>query len=85
MNSLKKILGLVWLTLAPVLLWFMTSEALKAIEKATTDIARINTTLQWGIILIIFVPVCVGLMIFGYYAFRGEYDHLPENSTEIIE
>jgi hypothetical protein len=37
----------------------------------------------WVIIIAIFTPIAVGLMIFGWYAFRGEYDHLPEKSEEI--
>jgi ACR3 family arsenite transporter len=29
------------------------------------------------------IPIAIGLMIFGYFALRGEYDHLPENSAEV--
>ncbi|WP_439554804.1 DUF6814 family protein [Dyadobacter sp.] len=45
--------------------------------------ARTNTTLQWFIIILIFIPICAGLVIFGYYAWKGEYDHLPESSSEL--
>jgi hypothetical protein len=30
--------------------------------------------MQWGIIILIFVPIAFGLVIFGYYSMRGEYD-----------
>jgi hypothetical protein len=39
--------------------------------------------LQWVIILLIFIPICVGFFIFGSYASKGEYDHLPAASSEI--
>jgi hypothetical protein len=31
----------------------------------------------------VFIPIAIGMMIFGYYAFKGEYDHLPVSSDEI--
>jgi hypothetical protein len=33
--------------------------------------------------VVIFIPIAIGLMIFGYYALRGEYTRLPESSKEI--
>ena len=30
-----------------------------------------------------FTPIAIGLMIFGYYALKGEYDKLPESSEEL--
>ena len=82
MNSLKKYLGIVWMILAPAIILFLSSQAIDKIGKAT-DLTRANITLQWSIILIIFFPICIGFLIFGYYAFKGDYDHLPENSAEI--
>ena len=82
MNSLKKYLGIVWMILAPAIIIFLFSQAADKIGKATA-ITRSNITLQWSIILIIFLPICVGFLIFGYYALKGYYDHLPENSAEI--
>jgi hypothetical protein len=43
----------------------------------------INKPIPWIIIIAIFSPIVVGLVIFGWYALKGEYDHLPEDSTEI--
>ena len=39
----------------------------------------------WGIILIIFLPIALGLSIFGYYAWKGYYEHLPASSAELEE
>jgi len=83
MNTIKKILGVVWIILAPTLVVLMFSQAFKKIGEATAGIMRTNTILQWSIILIIFIPISIGLIIFGYYAAKGEYEHLPESSDEL--
>ncbi|MCU0441324.1 MAG: hypothetical protein MUE96_02925 [Bacteroidia bacterium] len=83
MNTIKRILGVVWIVLAPVLVIFMFSQASEKVAAAAEGIARTNTLLQWAIILIIFLPICAGLVIFGLYALKGEYDHLPESSEEL--
>lgn len=83
MNSLKKLLGFVWIALGPIIILFLIMQAIEKIAAASEGIARTNTTLQWAIIILIFIPICAGLMIFGYYSFKGEYDHLPESSDEL--
>lgn len=91
MNGLKKVLGIVWIALGPVLVFMMASQMMEkltkadgaiakaatAAAKATAEVAKLNTTLQWSIILIIFIPCAIGLMIFGYYAVKGEYTIEP--------
>ena len=81
MNTIKKYLGLIWLLLAPVVLYFLISGAINNIDPAGTK--DINNPLIWIIIIAIFTPIAIGLMIFGWYAFKGEYDHLPEDSGEL--
>ncbi|WP_379086904.1 DUF6814 family protein [Pedobacter sp. UC225_65] len=34
-------------------------------------------------ILLIFIPIAIGLVIFGKYALAGEYDQLPESSEDL--
>lgn len=84
MNALKKFLGIIWILLSPATIGFLLWQASDKINKASA-VAKSNVTLQWVIILVIFVPICVGLLIFGYYSFRGYYDHLPESSAEITD
>jgi len=87
MNALKKAFGLIWILLAPAALYFIITNALtafakadKAIEvaastaKAAAEAAKTNTVLQWSIIIIVFLPIAFGLIIFGKYALAGEYD-----------
>jgi uncharacterized membrane protein (DUF485 family) len=71
MNQLKRILGLVWMLLGPLVLLFLIYEAIK---KNTLATSTSNDLLQWGIIITIFIPIAVGLVLFGYYAWRGAYD-----------
>lgn len=81
MNSIKKILGFVWMLLAPVVIILLVSGALINIDgKGTKDI---NQPVPWIIIISIFTPIAIGLFIFGYYCVKGEYDKLPANSGEI--
>ena len=81
MNTIKKIMGIVWMLLAPVLIYFLIVGALHNINSTGTK--DINKPIPWIIIIGVFTPIAIGLMIFGYYAVKGEYDHLPENSKEI--
>ena len=74
MNNIKKILGLAWMILAPLAVILMFEQAGEKISLATEGVARTNTALQWGIILLIFIPVSIGMVIFGYYSWKGEYD-----------
>ena len=83
MNALKKYLGIFWMLLGPVIIIFLIMQAIDKIAQAAEGIARTNTTLQWFIIILIFIPICAGLVIFGYYAWKGEYDHLPERSSDL--
>lgn len=81
MNLLKKYLGIIWLLLAPVLIYLLVAGAVEFIDPAGNK--DINNPVIWIIIIIIFTPIAIGLMIFGWYAFKGEFDHLPESSDEI--
>ena len=79
MNRIKRILGLIWILLAPVAIYYLVKTALHEIQKKPV----IDTKIQWMVFIVVFVPIAIGLVIFGYYAVKGEYDHLPESSEEI--
>ena len=74
-------MGFVWMLIAPVIIYFLISSAVHNISIGGTK--DINKPLPWIIIITIFTPIAIGLMIFGYYALKGEYDKLPESSEEI--
>jgi hypothetical protein len=79
MNGLKKALGVLWIILGPASIIFMFMQAVDKVGLAPDGVAKTNTALQWGIILFIFIPISAGLVIFGWYALKGEYDKLPED------
>ena len=81
MNTIKKYLGIIWLLLSPVVIYFLISGAISNIDPAGKK--DINNPVIWIIIIAIFTPIAIGLMIFGWYAFKGEYDRLPEDSGEL--
>ncbi|MES1226295.1 MAG: DUF6814 family protein, partial [Bacteroidota bacterium] len=82
MNQLKSILGILWLLLGPALFIVLITSAIHNIN--ANGKGDINKPLPWIIIIGIFTPVIIGLMIFGWYAFKGEYDKLPDESSNIV-
>jgi predicted Na+-dependent transporter len=70
MNQLKKILGLVWMLLGPIAIYYLVSTAISEIKARPV----IDTQIQWGIFIFVFIPISLGLMIFGYFAWKGEYE-----------
>lgn len=81
MNTFKRWLGIVLLILAPVVIFALVNGAITYIDPQGKK--DINNPVIWIIIITIFLPVAIGLMIFGWYAFRGEYDQLPRKSREL--
>ena len=79
MNALKKYSGIIWLLLGPIAIWYLIKTAASEIAKKPV----LDTKIQWIVFVIIFIPIAIGIMIFGYYALKGEYDRLPESSAEI--
>lgn len=70
MNIVKRALGIVWIIMGPVVLFWL-------IRTGMSEIARkpvIDTKIQWGVFIGIFIPIVVGLVLFGYYSLKGEYD-----------
>ncbi|MBS1577341.1 MAG: hypothetical protein JST09_18740 [Bacteroidetes bacterium] len=79
MNSIKKFAGIIWILAGPLAIYYLIKTAVSEIAKKPV----IDTKIQWGVFIIIFIPIAIGIMIFGYYALKGEYDQLPGNSKEI--
>jgi hypothetical protein len=70
MNYIKRIAGIIWIAMGPIAVYYL-------IKTAASEIAKkpfIDTEIQWSIFVIIFIPIAIGLVLFGYYALKGEYD-----------
>jgi hypothetical protein len=75
MNKLRRFAGIVWIGLGPVSMFYL-------IRIAADEISRkplLDTKIQWSVFVLIFLPIAVGMIVFGYYALKGEYDS-PDNS-----
>lgn len=72
MDTLKRILGVVWALLGPAVIIGM-------VWRATTELGQVKpekvqeTYIFWIIVIAIFVPIAIGLTLFGLYALRNEY------------
>ncbi len=74
MNALKKYLGLVWIAIGILSIVALIASAAMNIDAAGTK--EINKPVPWIIIIIIFTPIAIGMTIFGWYAWKGEYDRV---------
>ena len=81
MNAFKKFLGIFWLLIGPLVVYALVDGAIINMDPAGKK--DINNPVIWIIIITIFTPIAIGLMIFGWYAFKGDYDELPRKSKEL--
>jgi hypothetical protein len=81
MNTIKRIAGVLWIILGPLAIYYLVKTAIGEINKKPV----IDTKIQWAVFIVVFIPIAIGIIIFGYYAVKGEYDHLPESSAEITD
>lgn len=65
--------------MGPVAIFYLIRTAAEEITKKPV----IDTKIQWIVFVVIFIPIAIGIMVFGWYALKGEYDHLPESSAEL--
>lgn len=81
MNAFKRYFGLLFLIIAPLVIFGLVKGAIDHVDTAGKK--DINNPVIWIIIITIFTPIAIGLVIFGWYAFKGEFDHLPTKSEEL--
>ncbi len=84
MNSLKRIIGFLWIALGAAAVYLMVQRAGHEISKAIADNkAVLDTKMFWYIIIPIFTPIMAGLCLFGWYAWKGEYDVIARDSEHL--
>jgi hypothetical protein len=81
MNVLKRIAGILWIVAGPLAIYYIVRTAIEEINKKPV----IDTKIQWAVFVIVFIPIAIGIMIFGVYAIKGQYDHLPDRSADIAD
>ena len=72
MNPIKRALGIVWMTLGPLVLFFLIKTAASEIAKKPV----LDTRIEWTVFIVVFIPIAIGLVLFGYYALKGEYEEI---------
>lgn len=71
MDSIRKLFGFLWMAGAILL---AVSLPYFAIRKLGSPDASQEDYVFWIVIVTIFIPIIIGFLLFGYYAFRGEYN-----------
>ena len=71
MNQIKRLLGILWIITGIASIVLLIYSAVINIGTAKGDIGK---PIPWLIIIIVFTPIAIGLIIFGKYALKGEYD-----------
>ena len=72
MNQVKRFLGLLWVLIGPIVFILLVISAIQNINSSGKG--DISNPIPWIIILAIFAPIAIGLTIFGWYSWKGEYD-----------
>jgi len=70
MNLIKRIAGILWIISGPAAIYYLVATAISEINKNPV----VNTEVQWIVFVGVFIPIAIGMIIFGYYALKGEYD-----------
>jgi hypothetical protein len=78
MNTIKRCLGVLWILLGAALVLYFPYQTFKVLMSHT---ATSEDYVFWVVVTGIFIPVILGLLLFGYYALKGEYD-LPVASHQ---
>lgn len=76
MDKLKRLMGIFWMLIGPVLFVLLMISAINNINGYAKG--DISNPLPWIIILTIFLPIAIGLTIFGWYALKGNYDKIND-------
>lgn len=71
MDQIKRYLGILWIIIGIAAIVFLIYSAATNINSAKGDIGK---PVPWIIIITVFAPIAIGLIIFGWYALKGEYD-----------
>lgn len=82
MNLIKRSLGVVWMLLGTALVLYFPYQTYTVVTSSTSTS---EDYVFWVIVTGIFIPVIFGLLLFGYYAVKGEYDEPVMSLSEISE
>ena len=79
MNTLKRVLGIIWMILGAAFAGYFPYKTVLVLSSPS---ATSEDFVFWIVVTLIFIPVMLGLVLFGYYAVKGEYNNLEETDEE---
>lgn len=71
MDTVRRAFGFIWMAVAvglAVLLPYF------AVSRLSSPAATQEDYVFWIVIVTIFIPIIIGFILFGFYAFKGEYN-----------
>ena len=69
MNTLKKAFGIAWLLAGLATVVYLPLHAAPIIAAGKTE-----DIVFWTIMVFIFIPIALGFSLFGWYAWKGDYN-----------
>jgi hypothetical protein len=85
MNAIKRLSGFLWIALGITAIYLMFNQASIEIGEARAGLrALLDTQMFWYVIIPIFTPIMIGLCLFGWFAWKGEYDAVDQNPDILI-
>lgn len=70
MDLFRKYLGVIWILGGLCLAVFLFYKAFSVLG---ASVVHAEDYVFWIVIVSIFIPIILGFILFGYYAFKGEY------------
>jgi len=81
MNKVKRYSGILWMIIGPLVVLYLFFTGIEEIRNRPVA----DTIIQWIVFMSVSIPIGLGFVLFGWYALQGEYDHLPNSSSELEE
>jgi cytochrome bd-type quinol oxidase subunit 2 len=71
MDTVRQAFGFIWMVAAVALAALLPYFAVNRLNSAE---ATQEDYVFWIVIVTIFIPIIIGFILFGFYAFKGEYN-----------
>jgi L-cystine uptake protein TcyP (sodium:dicarboxylate symporter family) len=69
MENIKRFSGILWIGCALGAIYLLITQASREFAQSPA----LDTRIFWFTIIPVFLPIALGLLLFGWYCFKGEY------------
>ncbi len=70
MENIKRFSGIIWIGSALLAMYLLLAQAAHEFAQSPT----LDTRIFWFTIIPVFLPIALGLLLFGWYCLKGEYE-----------